>query len=117
MTRFRVLPAGWLIALLVAVLAYVAKPEDELGFAVVVGGLAAGMALWTLRSDGRAPLVTSLVLGLLWTLLFGGYAVADLTGDEDVEPLTYLADPLAVVGGLLILGGAVDRLRRRRPDA
>lgn len=98
----------------VAVLAYIAKPEDELGFAIVVGGLAAAMAYWTHRTRGQASAVVSLVLGVLWTLLFGGYAVANFTGDDDVEPLVRIADVLAVVGGLMIVFGAIDRLRQAR---
>lgn len=111
MTRFRLLPAGWLVAVVVAILTYVAKPEDELGFAIVVGGLAAVMAYWTFRTHSRASTLASLVLGVLWTLLFGGYAVANFTSDQDVELLVRLADIVAVVGGLMIVGGAIDRLR------
>lgn len=107
------LPAGWVVALAVAVLAYIAKPADELGFAIVVGALSAAMAYWTYRTRSRPSAVVSLVLGALWTLLFGAYAVADVTGDKDVEALVHVADLVAVVGGLMILAGAIDRLRKR----
>lgn len=96
-------------------MAYVAKPEDELGFAIVVGGLATLMAFWTWRTRSRAATVVSLVLGVLWTLLFGGYAIANATTNEDVEALVRVGDLVAVVAGLMILGGAVDRLRGSRP--
>lgn len=113
-TRASLLPAGWLIAVVVAVLAYVAKPDDELGFAIVVGGLAAAMAYWTHRTSGLTSVIVSLVLGLLWTLLFGGYAVANVASADDVQLLVRVADLLAVAGGIMILWGAVDRLRRTR---
>ena len=110
------LPAGWAVAVVVAVIAYVAKPEDELGFALVVGGIATVMAAWTFMRSGKAPAVVSLVLGTLWTLLFGGYAVANLTGDDRPTTLVFIGDALAVIGGLMIVVGAVMRLRRLRPS-
>ena len=112
--RSALLPTGWVIAVVVAVLAYAAKPEDELGFAIVVGGLAAAMAYWTYRSRGRVAAVVSVLLGVLWTLLFGGYAVANFLSDDEVDLLVRIADALAVIGGLMIVLGAIDRLRQAR---
>lgn len=110
--RSPLLPAGWLVCVAVAVLAYIAKPEDELGFSIVVGTLSAAMALWTYRSRGRLSTILSLVLGVLWTLLFGAYAVADFTSNDDVKALVHVGDVVAVVGGILILAGALARLRQ-----
>lgn len=110
-TRFPVLPAGWAVAVVVVVLAYVAKPDDELGFAIVVGSVSAAMAFWTFQSSSRAAAFVSLALGALWTLLFGGYAIANFASDDEVELLVRLADVLAVVGGLMILSGAFTRIR------
>ena len=116
-TRFPVLPAGWVVAVVVVVLAYLAKPDDELGFAIVVGSISAVMAYWTFRTGSRAAAIVSLVLGALWTLLFGGYAIANLASDDEVELLIQLADVLAVIGGLMILWGAFTRLRAARRRA
>lgn len=107
----RLLPAGWIVAVLVAISAYVAKPEDELGFAIVVGGFAALMAYLTFQSATRAVTIVSLVLGVLWTLLFSGFTVANFSRDDDVQLLVRIADVVAIVGGAMIIAGALGRLR------
>jgi len=105
--------AGWGVALLVVVLAYVAKPEDELGFALVVGSIAVALGVWTYLRRSRIAALVSLVLGLLWTLLFGGYAVAGIASDEAALTLVLVDDIVAVVGGVMIVAGAFAVLRGR----
>lgn len=111
----RLLPVGWGVALLVAVLVYLSKPDDELRFSLLVGAVALSMGAWTYGRGSRASAAVSLVLALLWTLLFAGYAIAGLSDDASTT-LVFITDLIAVCTGLLIGTGAVAVLRNRRHD-
>ena len=110
LSRLPLLPTGWAGVAVVAVLAYAAKPDDELGFAVVVGTLALVMAIWTSRSRGRAAGAVSLVLGVLCALLFGGYSVADATAN-DASALVVIGDAIGLLAGVALIAGGIASLR------
>lgn len=106
--------AGWAVSVLVAVLMAIARLQ-ELGPAVVFGVIAVAMGTWVLLRGGKAAMITSLVLGALWTLQFLAYAVAGVSdGGTSLTGLVFVTDVIAVVGGLCILGGSASALVGRR---
>ncbi len=104
---------GWGVAVVVAVLVYAARPQEELRSALFLGIVALAMLAWISLRPGRASGIVSLVLGTLWTLMFAAYVFAGLTAD-DARALIVVTDVVAVVGGVLIVWGSVMTIRRRR---
>jgi hypothetical protein len=113
-TATRLLLAGWATGVVVSVLVYVARPTEELRSALVSGALTAGMAAWVFLRGSRAAALTSLVLGVLWTVMFSAYVVAAFTAEVPHATLVVVTDVIAVGGGVLIVSGAVGTLRQRR---
>ena len=58
-------------------------------------------------------MITSLVLGLLWLLQFAAYTVADVM-DDDASIGIFITDVIAVMGGMLLVGGAIQALIQQR---
>lgn len=116
----RLVLAGWGLTVLVALLIVVVEGLRQVGFALVLGLLAAGMGAWVWRRATRAAMITSLVLGLLLLLSFGAYTVVGATGDE-FDSQVFVTDMVGMIGGLAIVAGAVQvlieqrRARRARP--
>jgi hypothetical protein len=113
-TASRLLQAGWATGFVVSVLVYVARPNEELRSAVVLGAITAAMAAWVSLRASRASAITSLVLGVLWTVMFSAYVVAAFTAEVPHATLIVVTDVIAVGAGVLILWGAIGTLRRRR---
>ena len=111
----RMIVLGWIGALVVAVAMAVVRGSGEYGPAAVFAAVAVGMALWVWRRQSRASAVTSLVLGVLWTLQFAAYAAAGLVEDE-FEADVFAIDAFAVVVGLLIFAGAGRAILDARRD-
>lgn len=116
-TDSRLLQAGWVTGFVVSILVYVARPDEELRSAVVFGAITAAMAAWVSLRGSRASAFTSLVLGVLWTVMFSAYVVAALTADVPHATLIVITDVIAVGGGVMIVWGALSTLRRRRDHA
>jgi hypothetical protein len=113
-TASRLLQAGWATGLVVSVLVYVARPNEELRSALVLGAITAAMAAWVSLRGSRASAITSLVLGVLWTVMFSAYVVAAFTAEVPHAMLIVVTDVIAVGGGVLIVWGAMGTLRQRR---
>ena len=110
----RMLLLGWGAVLLMAALGAVVRPDDRVAMAVFAG-VAVLMGLWVARSAGRGALLTSLVLGVLHTLEQVAYTLAGAAEDE-VDLGLLAVDLVGLVGGVLVVVGAVRALRaRRRP--
>jgi hypothetical protein len=116
-TASRLMQAGWVTGFVVSILVYVARPNEELRSAVVFGAITAAMAVWVSLRASRASAVTSLVLGVLWTVMFSAYVVAAFTAQVPHATLIVVTDGIAVGGGGLILWGAASALRQRRDHA
>ena len=105
--------AGWGLVVLVAILMLVLRGREEAGPAVVFALIAIAVGVWVWRRDSRAGMIATLVLGLLWLVQFVAYTVADAL-DDDADAAIFVADVVAVIGGLLLVGGAIQALGRRR---
>jgi hypothetical protein len=108
--------AGWAVVILVAILMLVFRGREEAGPAVVFAVIAVAVGAWVWRRESRAAMIASLVLGLLWVVQFAAYTVADLM-DDDAGTEIFVTDVIAVIGGLLLVGGAIQalvQLRRQR---
>jgi hypothetical protein len=106
---------GWVGALIVAAGMALVRGESEYAPAAVFAAIAVAMAVWVWRRRSRASAITSLVLGVLWTLQFGAYAAAGLV-DEGFEADVFAVDVLAVVGGVLLVIGAWRGILEFRRD-
>jgi hypothetical protein len=113
-TASRLLQAGWATGFVVSVLVYVARPNEELRSALVLGAITAAMAAWVSLRRSRASAITSLVLGVLWTVMFSAYVVAAVTAEVPHATLIVVTDVIAVGGGVLIVWGAMSTLRQHR---
>jgi hypothetical protein len=109
----RLVLAGWAIVVLVAILMLVFRGREEAGPAVVFAVLAIAAGAWVWRRGTRAAIITSLVLGLLWLVQFAAYTVADAM-DDDADAAIFITDVIAVIGGVLIVVGAMQALSERR---
>lgn len=89
------------------------RGREEAGPAVVFAAIAVVVGGWVWRRESRAAMIASLVLGLLWLVQFAAYTVADVRSDE-AETAIFVTDVIAVVGGVLLVAGAVQALRRKR---
>lgn len=105
--------AGWAVVVLVAILMLVLRGREEAAPAVVFALVAVVVGAWVLRRESRAAMITSLVLGLLWLLQFVAYTVAD-TMDDDASVGIFVADVVAVFGGMILVVGAIQALVQRR---
>jgi thiol:disulfide interchange protein len=105
--------AGWAIVVLVAILMLVLRGREEAGPAVVFSVVALAVAAWLWRRGTRAAIITSLALGLLWLVQFAAYTVADAM-DDDADAGIFITDVIAVIGGVLIVVGAMQALSERR---
>ena len=104
------------MVILVAILMLVFRGREEAGPAVVFAVIAVAVGAWVWRRESRAAMIASLVLGLLWVVQFAAYTVADLM-DDDAGTEIFVTDVIAVIGGLLLVGGAIQalvQLRRQR---
>jgi hypothetical protein len=108
----RLILAGWALVIVLLILVLVDRGSEEIGFAVVAGSIAAALAAW-IWFRGRASLIVTLVVGALWLLLFVGYAIAAVTGDE-FDAVTFVGDLLGVVAGLAIVWGVIRAFRVAR---
>jgi hypothetical protein len=113
-TASRLLQAGWATGFVVSVLVYVARPNEELRSALVLGAITATMAAWVSLRGSRASAITSLVLGVLWTVMFSAYVVAAFTAEVPHAILIVVTDVIAVGAGILIVWGAMGTLRQHR---
>ena len=105
--------AGWAVVVLVAILMLVLRGRDEAAPAVVFALVAVVVGAWVLRRESRAAMITSLVLGLLWLLQFVAYTVADAM-DDDASVGIFVTDVVAVIGGVILVVGAIQALVQRR---
>lgn len=108
----RVLLLGWATVLLMAAMGAVIRPDDRAAMAVFAL-VAVLMGVWVARSRGRGAVVTSLVLGILHTVEQIAYTVAGVA-EEPVDRGVVLVDLVGLVGGALVVVGAVWALRTRR---
>ena len=114
--NLRLIFAGWGVVVFVAILMLLLRGSAEAGPAVVFAVVALGVSAWLWRRVGRAALIVSLVLGILWLLQFVAYAIADLV-DDDFDVALFVVDLLAVAGGLAIVAGSGRALREQRRGA
>jgi hypothetical protein len=104
---------GWGVVVLVAISMLVFRGRPEMGPAIVFAVIGLSMGAWTWQRWNRAAMITSLALGVLWTLQFIAYAVAGAIGDE-FEAEIFITDVIAVAGGVAITVGASQALVQRR---
>ena len=102
--------------MLVAILMLVLRGREEAGPAVVFAVVAIAVGAWVWQRDSRAAMITTLVLGLLWLLQFAAYTVADAM-DDDASAGIFATDVIAVVGGILLVVGAIQALVQRRRES
>jgi hypothetical protein len=103
------LVAGWSLVAVFGVLVLVVSKEAA-GWVHLTVGLV--MALWSALRPGVAACGVSLVLGLLFLLIEGGYVVAGLSNGEATGIL--ISDLEGLVAALLVvLGAALSLLRRK----
>jgi hypothetical protein len=76
----------------------------------------AAMAAWVSLRGSRTAAVASLVLGVLWTVMFSAYVVAAFTAEVPHATLIVITDVIAVGGGVMIVWGALSTLRRSRDN-
>jgi hypothetical protein len=113
----RLVLVGWGVVVLVAISMLVFRGRPEMGPAIVFAVIGLSMGAWTWQRWNRAAMITSLALGVLWTLQFIAYVVAGGIGDE-FEAEIFITDVIAVVGGVAItVGGSQALVRRRRQGA
>jgi hypothetical protein len=104
---------GWGVVVLVAISMLIFRGRPEMGPAIVFGVIGLSMGAWTWQRWNRAAMITSLALGVLWTLQFIAYVVAGVIGD-DFEAEIFITDVIAVAGGVAIAVGAGQALVQRR---
>lgn len=105
--------AGWGVVVLVAILMLLLRGREEAGPAVVFALIAFAVGAWVRLRESRAAMIASLVLGVLWLLQFAAYTVADAM-DDDTSIGIFVTDVVAVVGGTLLVVGAIQALLERR---
>jgi uncharacterized membrane protein len=103
------LVAGWSLVAVFGVLVLVISKEATGWVHLTVGLL---MAVWSALRPGVAASVVSLVLGLLFLLIEGGYVIAGLSNREATGIL--ISDLEGLVAALLVVLGAGLSLVRRR---
>jgi hypothetical protein len=103
---------GWLLVVVFGVLVWLVAGELRSGLIFAVVGLA--MSTWVARRPGTAALAVSLVLGLLHTAEQIAYFGADVSRSNPPPLGSVLGDAEGLLGGLLVVGGAVVGLRRLR---
>ncbi len=111
----RLVLVGWFGAVIVAAGMALVRGRAEYAPAAVFAAIAVAMAVWVWRRRSRASAITSLVLGVLWTVQFGAYAAAGLV-DEGFEADVFAVDVLAVVAGVLLLIGSWRGILEFRRD-
>jgi hypothetical protein len=105
--------AGWSLVAVFGVLVLVVSKEVT-GWVHLTVGLV--MALWSALRPGAAAWVVSLVLGLLFLLIEGGYVVAGLSNGGATGIL--LSDVEGLLAALLVvLGAGLSLVRRRSASA
>ena len=105
--------AGWGVVVLVAILMLILRGREEAGPALVFALIAIAVGAWVWRRDSRAAMITTLVLGVLWLVQFVAYTVADMM-DDDADAAIFVTDVVAVIGGVLLVVGAIQALVQRR---
>ena len=105
--------AGWGVVVLVAILMLILLGREEAGPALVFALIAIAVGAWVWRRDSRAAMITTLVLGVLWLVQFVAYTVADMM-DDDADAAIFVTDVVAVIGGVLLVVGAIQALVQRR---
>jgi len=103
---------GWATIFLFAIMILVAHGTDELASALVFALVAVGMGTWIWRKPNLTALVTSAVLGLLYTVEQIAYLAADITAKES-NPAVLVGDFVGLVGGVLIVIGTTVAIARR----
>lgn len=81
----RLVIGGWVVALVASgpiVVVKLGEPGASEG--VVFAMIAVAMGAWIWIRGSGAAMITSLVLGALWTVMFGGYVIASAAAD--LEP-------------------------------
>lgn len=113
-TPTRLILTGWGLVLLVAVLMVVARSE-ELGSAIAFAAIAVAMSAWLWLRKSRAAIITTLVLGILWTVQFVAYTVAGFTGEaSEDQVLILIGDVVGIIAGAFIVLGATKAFIRVR---
>lgn len=116
---FRLIVIGWLSVIATAIAMAVVRGEGEYAPAAVFGAVGVAMTVWVWRRRSKASAITSLILGLLWTVQFTAYAAAGLL-KEEFEADVFAIDAFSMVGGIVLVVGAARAIveaRRHRAVA
>jgi hypothetical protein len=103
--------AGWSLVVVFGVLVWLGA--GELGSGALFAGVGLAMGIWVTLRPGVSAMVVSLVLGLLHTAEQIAYLAFDIS-ESDMSVGRVLGDAEGLLGGLLIVGGAVAALLQRR---